>query len=160
MPTGIFISKSFPVEYYDVRNVGIRWLNVLRKYEKLIKEDYYRTTETWRQHHPVFYSNVRYSGGNPRLTVYTDDIVYTEIDEGTDIRYSVMSRDFEPKTRARVLRSFPGKGGFAYNDFENPRPGIEPRYFSDTITKKYKDKIIAELRRATIEGVKTKRGKG
>lgn len=156
---GVFISKTFPLQYYDTTNIGIRWLNVLKKYEKLILADYYRTVETWENHHPVFDSKISYAGGEPALLVFTQDPIYRDIDEGTSIRYDVMTEDFVPKTKARVLRSFKGQGGYAYTDHKNPRPGIEPRYFSDTITRKYEDKIVVELRRALRQGVETGRNK-
>lgn len=156
MATSVFFVKYYPADYFDARRLGVRWLNVLRKYEKLIKADYYRTTASWKNHHPVFQSKVRYLGGNPRLFVYTDDRVYGEIDGGTPVRYVTMTPDFEPKTRARVLDSFPGKGKVAYKNKNIPRPGIEPRWFSDEITVKYEDRITRDLDRATDEGLEAR----
>ena len=156
MDMQIEISKQFPITTYDTRQVGIRWLNILRKYEKLILADYLRTIETW-DHKPAFYSQVRYANANPRLFVWTSDDIYIEIDEGTNVRYDVMTTDFVPKTQPGVLRSFPGEGGFAYRD-KNPRPGIEPRRFSITITRKYEKEIQKELQQATIEGLRVRKG--
>lgn len=153
MVTSAFFVKYTPADYFDTKKMGIRWIQVLNRYADKIKADYYRTTATWERHHPVFMSSIRYIGGNPRMLVYTDDQVYSEIDSGTSIRYATMTRDFEPKTKARILSSFPGKGKMAYYDTNVPRPGIEPRWFSDTITRKYEDDIIRDLDRATSAGL-------
>lgn len=156
MVSSLFIFRWLPADYFDTRTLGIRWLNVLRKYERLIKADYYRTTETWKEHHPVFQSKIRYSGGSPSVSVWTDDQVYFEIDGGTPVRYATMTPDFEPKTKARVLASFPGKGKMAYYDPKIPRPGIEPRWFSDEITIKYEAAMAKDIDDATDKGLEAR----
>ena len=156
MQIGIHIEKQFPLSVYDTRQVGIRWLNVLLKYEKLIKKDYERTVDTWDRK-PTFESKIKFMGARPRLTVWTGSETYFELDEGTDVRYDVMTTDFVPKTQVGQLRSFPGKGGFAYKDPKNPRPGIEARRFSILITRKHEKNLQKDLQDATIVGLKARK---
>lgn len=156
MQIGIKIDKQLPIAIYDTRNVGIRWLNVLLKYEKLIKRDYLRTIETWNNK-PRFESEIKFKGARPRLSVFTNSSIYEELDSGTDIRYDVMTVGFEPKTKRGQIRSFPGEGGFAYKDTKNPRPGIEARRFSITITRIHEKNLQKELQQATIKGLKARK---
>lgn len=161
MATGVIIAKHQPLVLFDTRNVGIRYLNVLKKYEKLIKADYYRTTKTWKEHDPIFQSKITFARANPELKVWTNDQVYYELDTGTDVRYATMTSDplFLPKTKVGVLDSFPGRGGLAYYDPNIPRPGIEARLFSVTITNKYEKDLFAELDDATRKGVAARKGR-
>jgi hypothetical protein len=136
--------------------MGIRMYNTMRAAAKDIRADYEKTTATW-DHKPHFSTEIRFSGANPRLTVGTNNEIYGDIDEGTTIRYDVMTHDplFQPKTKVRFIGSVEGEGGFAYTDMENPRPGIDARMFSDTITKRHagltqdllRDALIASIRR-------------
>jgi hypothetical protein len=153
--SGIFFVKQLPIEYFDTRFVGYRLLNVLNRYNKKIMADYLRTIKTW-DHKPVFHSYVAYQGARPRLAIWTDDSIYYDVDNGTDVRYDVMTWPFEPKTKAGVLDSFPGVGGYSYTDTKNPRSGIEPRNFSGTITKLYYEPFLADLEKALAAGVEAR----
>lgn len=152
MRIGAYITKQYPIEYYDTRTMGIRWLNIMQRYSKKILADYKKTVETWDRK-PIFKKEYSYSGAKPRFAVYTDSDIYFQIDEGTDVRYDTMTPDFQPKTKPGVIGSFSGEGGFAYRDPRITRPGIEPREFSFIITMKYEKEIQDALDRATERGL-------
>ena len=154
----VTISKQFPIKTFDTRVVGIRWLNILLKYKKLILADYERTVQTWNTE-VTFKGSVAYRGANPTLTIGTNNKLYEIINNGTNIRYDVMDHDplFLPKTKVGVLRSVPGRGGVAWVDMDNPRDGIAARRFAETITFKYEKNIQKELLNATLEGLRARK---
>ena len=97
--------------------------------QRSILENLQRTTRTWRR--PVrFQLRVRTGGGFYRVGVFTDDPLWIEINNGTTSIYHVLSRNFIPKTRPRVLDSFPGRGG-RVGISSTPRPGIIPRQWDE-----------------------------
>lgn len=103
----------------------------LQREGEIVRRMYVSTTRTWF-HKPNFTIEVNQSGENFTVTVYTDSKIYLAVDGGTDIRYDVMSIDFEPKTHPRVIGSRKGKGGRAYVG-KDPRLGIEAREFTEEI---------------------------
>jgi hypothetical protein len=155
MKYGVIMSRQYPIEQFDVRYIGFRMYGTLRRYRKKILDEYAKTVKTWN-HKPDFVSRLKFSGANPRISVYTDDEIYWKVDGGTEIRYDVMTHDplYEPKTAYRVIDSFPGQGGFAYKDFDNPRDGIQARMFSDEITMRLRDAFFRELDRNMRDGLR------
>jgi hypothetical protein len=108
-----------------------------QKFAKRAKRRFQKTVRTWE--HPVEFHQKTKSGAEPSVAVFTEDEIYGYVSDGTAIRYAVMTEDFSPKTRPGTLESRPGKGGFAYLDTKNPRPGIEARNFPELIESELKD---------------------
>jgi hypothetical protein len=76
--------------------------------------------------------------------------VYRMLNEGTKIRYAVMSSDFQRKTSPRVIDSVPGKGGMVNLDLTQINDGIEKREWDEEINEKLESrfkKIIEEAYR-------------
>jgi hypothetical protein len=78
------------------------------------------------------------------------------LDEGTKVRYAVMSTPFISKTRKGQLQSWVGKGKMLHVSKKHPMPGIEARGFTIALRKKweqpFKDHMkaaVAEARRAS-----------
>jgi hypothetical protein len=78
------------------------------------------------------------------------DEEYFWLDEGTDVRYATMTRNFQPKTRVRSFTSSPGQGRLRYIDRMVPKPGIEAREWTklasleyDAILQSAIDKVLA-----------------
>ena len=116
-----------------------------------ILQDYQTTTRTWD--HTVHWRQVTSTSSDEvSRKVWTTDDIYRYVHDGTDIRFAVLSSDFIPKTIPAYLGSFPGRGGVIRFDFQNPRPGIIARNFTDTIVKKQEKRILrvaeSHLRRA------------
>jgi hypothetical protein len=120
-----------------------------QRFAKRMKRSFEQSVGTWN--HPVSFHQ-KTNTAEMSVSVYTIDFVYFLLDEGTSIRYLVMSEDFSPKTRPGSLESRPGSGGPAYFDFDNPRDGIAPRGFSKQVEDKhgpdYQAAIDTDLDRA------------
>jgi hypothetical protein len=59
------------------------------------------------------------------------------LDEGTRVRYAVMSKGFIPKTRTGQLNSWAGKGKMLFVSKKHPMPGIKARKFTVALRKKW-----------------------
>lgn len=76
-------------------------------------------------------------GGNLILNVHAtgkNEDIYRAVDEGTEKRYNVMTKNFVPKTSVRSLKSTTGRGGFAYLSVI-ALPGIQAREFSAVVAE-------------------------
>lgn len=82
------------------------------------------------------------------------NLVYYFLNQGTDIRYATMEPDFIPKTRVRVINSFPGRGRVAGVSTMRPRPGIKGRFWDQEIKKRYDAIFPNQLRSALVRGVR------
>jgi len=82
------------------------------------------------------------------------------LDDGTKVRYAVMSRNFEAKTRVGILKSYVGKGKMLFVSKKINKgkgmSGIRARKFTKTLRDKwekpFKDHMkaaVAEARRAS-----------
>jgi hypothetical protein len=91
-----------------------------------------RYVETWN-HKVEFYG---YSGykGFIYAGLITDDEIFWYLEDGTDIRYYVMTPDFSPKTAPGQVNSNSGAGGVAYYDPLGV-PGIEARNILPTVVE-------------------------
>lgn len=102
---------------------------------------FHKTTETWDEQ-PVFIVRVN----NNNTSVTTNSKIYKYIDKGTSVRYAVMSPDFSPKTRVRVIASVGGRGGKVFVDKRHPKPGIQAREFSVIIQERMQKKFSATFK--------------
>ena len=100
------------------------------------------------------------SGGERSVRVSTDDVRMVMLDRGTRFRWAVMTKNFRPKTRVRVLQSQRGIGRTVIRGktamtarHMSPRQGILPRFFSDEIIKreqaKFENRVVAAISAAT-----------
>lgn len=136
---------------------------IIKEADKLNKEfmkDFQRTVDTW-DHKPVFKENVLVSQdlivGHVRTAKIfgrSPELIYYFISEGTKVRFAKMTQDFEPKTRVRVLDSFPGAGGLDSVDVRFPMPGIQGRKFNEAIADKHRARMRFRMRVAIVRGVK------
>lgn len=74
------------------------------------------------------------------IRVSTDDVRMVNLDTGTNTRWAVMSKDFQPKTSVRRLSTRSGSGRTVIRGRKamtargiRPRPGIKARKFSEEI---------------------------
>lgn len=115
-----------------------------------VKKDFEKTTATWKEK-PEFETSVKVgnvaggklakqvtgSASGISLEVSTDSAIYLYLDEGTEVRYATMSKDFRAKTRPRFIGSRRGRGRKLFVSKKHPRPGIKAREFTKTIAKKW-----------------------
>ena len=103
------------------------------------KEAMESTTVNFNQVSPTFLMDQALEGGHLiRVVGPADDKsgrIWVFLDQGTDIRYAVMTPDFIPKTTPNTLVTTIGAGGLSHFDFDNPRPGIEPRLWTELLAK-------------------------
>lgn len=125
----------------------------MKKTGKEIEVDYKKTTKTWRNK-PVFEILSDLNPKGPEVLVGTDSLIYKFLDEGTSVRYALMTDDFQPKTEPGIIGSSSGKGGLVYVDRRRPRPGIKARGFSPIIQKKFQPRFKRLMEQAMKIGRK------
>jgi hypothetical protein len=103
---------------------------------------YKMTTQTWKEHDPKFVYRRFFDSPNIfRLAVGTDDRIWNFLDNGTNIRWAIMSTDWTSKTHVGLIPSTFGSGRVTWKGrnsyFEEmgwlPKPGIEARNFTQSI---------------------------
>lgn len=126
---------------------------------KRIKADFDKTVATW-EHKPVFRMSVRVQQFEIIGEVHTakifgksPELIYYFINQGTAVRYAKMTQDFEPKSRVRVIGSFPGAGGLDKVDVRFPMPGIKARRFNEEIANKHQVPLRLRMALAIRRGV-------
>jgi hypothetical protein len=117
--------------------------NTLNQSALAAKADFGVTVQTWNDK-PQF--KIERKAGE--RTVYTDNLIYFFINNGTRVRYATMTKDFQAKTRAGFIGSGGGRGGVAFISKRRPKPGIKARKFDMVIKKKWDDKLPTQLQRA------------
>lgn len=133
--------KAKGPEKFDSRRLQARLLNLLKDYLRKMQFDLDSVTLTWN-HQPSWRPELHYAGGDMYIRITTEDPVFGYLDEGTSIRWAVMSRDFRAKTEVRSFGSFPGSGravirgrGAMTSRGIAPRPGITAREWTKLITE-------------------------
>lgn len=104
--------------------LSVALLNAQKRIVKYLEQ----YTATWN-HDPQISTKgqTHYAGGDIWAGVKIDDPIFWWLEDGTSVRYAVMSGDFIPKTAVRQIKSQTGRGGLSYVDTDVPRDGIEPR---------------------------------
>lgn len=143
--------KVQKAKYYDLKGIAEDIATVMSKYADLAEEDFERTTKTWNRD-VDFNKKTTLSRGKFEAEIFTKDEIYYYLNEGTSVRFAVMTQDFKPKTKPGVLDSFPGQGGLAY---VNPRtvrqPGIKAREFTKAIAKKHGKDFVRDIQKASAK---------
>ena len=121
-------------------------VNAARESNRVIKAQFERTTRTWRRR-PPFTSTIVNQPNQVVGDTGTDSEIYGYINDGTSIRYAVMTPDFTSKTRPGNIDASRGSGGFSHFNFRQPRPGIEARRFDHTIARLVRPDIERILER-------------
>lgn len=104
-----------------------------------------RTTATW-EHTLRVKAEVKGRGGDYtmllKLSPEKQAQIWHWLDEGTDVRYAIMTPDFVAKTVPGSLDSRAGSGGVIIVDTSNPQPGIQARGWSPEIAKKTQELLL------------------
>lgn len=150
---GVFFIEFTNPHYLSVAQVRGRLLRALQLQGEAMKRDFLLTTATWKNHHPVFFVQVNYGGGNSRVHVYTMDKTWMWLNSGTRVRYATMSRNFIAKTTPGVLGSGPGKGYMKYVSTRFPRPGIHARNWTILVRIKHTSPFAAAVYNATVRSL-------
>lgn len=149
----IFVPIGNPV--FDLKGIKTKLAKALREEAAEDKKLLQKTTKTWTGTKPRFAlpSTVDVSGTS--LSIYT----YPEgpgadkwgwLEQGTKIRWAVMSKNFRPKTRRAWLNSSGGRGGVVIAGRRammrrniKARPGIKARQWIAQVNKERAPKFKA-----------------
>ena len=151
MPEPAIVLKPIPPPHLDVDEIRLEMLNALRKEAGEIRKALDKTTSTWSGAKPKFKDqSISLAGGNASVaTTPTGDEKGVQkwvwLNEGTSIRWALMSPSWSSKTRPGRLHSGPGRGrviiaGRRAMTARNikPRPGIEARKWDEALAKQRK----------------------
>ena len=106
--------------------------------------DFYSTTDTFKTVKPKF----RITKRRLNRIIATDNRVYGFLNDGTPVRYAVMSPDFRAKTKTGFIGSRIGRGRLVIISKKIKRPGIKPRKFAETIAKKWQKELPKIVQRS------------
>lgn len=132
---------------------------MIRELEKPVIEtineadkEFAKTYSTW-DHKPKFIkklkvSKVRIIGSTTTTEKGSSNNPYPFVTRGTKVRRALMSVDFSPKTKPRVLGSSGGRGGVVYISKKLKRPGIKAREFEDVVMKLEQPKFEQRAKKA------------
>ncbi len=127
----------------------------LEAYKPFLVSDFEQTTRTWTGDKPVFVAVKSIKGNELRLSLR---VIGPEkgrkkwwwLEEGTPVRYAVMSKDFEAKTVPGKKASYVGRGGAVHVSKLHPRPGIAARKWREAIRKEHVKPFHAWMSTAMI----------
>jgi hypothetical protein len=117
--------------------------NALTMTAKAVKVDFDTTTKTWNTR-PEF----QIARGKFLRTVFTEDANYGFVNDGTTVRYALMSPDFKAKTTPGFIGSKAGAGDLIIVNRNHPRPGIKARKFDEAIADKWEKEFPIQVQRA------------
>jgi len=150
-----------PIKLNEGR-MRLEMLNGLRKTGTRIKEQYDKTTRTWRNK-PRFEQTISLRGSSPSILVATDSEIYGYVDLGTrphiirpkrakKLRFGAGS---SPKTQPNVIGSTGGgEGGAEVYANVVSHPGTAPRNFTKSITKEVKPYFRRYMQEAIAKAAK------
>lgn len=150
-----FGATVIPAQPLSSRKVRGHILSALMQTAKEGEKDIHDIVDNW--HHPVHITKpkVRYAGGNASVEIRVNDRIFKFLDEGTKIRWALMSRDWISKTRPGVYKSGSGRGyvrmrGSSKMPF--PRPGIKARNWTKRMAIELEAKLIYRMNIAVLQG--------
>jgi hypothetical protein len=149
--------------------IRLELLNALRSEGRAAVREFKKTVATWNEEKPDFDFLIGLSGSSGGATVVigaTGDEKgvkkWTWLNEGTRIRWALMSKDWRSKTTPYVLESGPGMGRVVIRGrmamlkrHIPPQPGIEPREWTRIIAERRKE----PFRRLVIDAINRGRAK-
>jgi hypothetical protein len=155
---------SFDKEAFSSNRVRARVLNELKAQAYTAKVLLNMTTEYWNDP-PTFTEKIYYRNASPVLFIGPDYYQgsfsgaehWTEVNDGTSIRYVVMSQGFVPKTLypGAIGGNVAGEGGAAYID-PNGRPGIRARHWDELIQGQMRHGFTRGIQNAIKKGLEKK----
>ena len=158
-----------PKKAIDREHFRKSFYNSMRRVATQVRKDFGKTTATW-EHKVEFKESVSIAGPGPILQVWTDDLIYKFVDQGTkpheiwagiytgksNKKVLAFGSQFKAKTQPRVLGSGPGArgGDMIFRPFVQ-HPGTEAREFSEMIQKDWKPRFKREMEATLRDAVKT-----
>ena len=131
------------------------------KETKIVLKMFGKIVRTWNRKPDFIVQNItqRRLGGDIDLIIGPDisneagkKFVY--LDKGTSTRHAVMSNPFVPKSRARKIGSWRGRGKAVFVSRQVSQPGIKPREWCDEIRKRRESPFQTKIKWAVARGAR------
>jgi len=162
----VFVVKGIKPAKLKVGRVRLEILNALRREGTTHKKELRKTVATWRGDKPKFESLVGLDHPPGAATVVTGPTGNTKgvqkwvwLNDGTRIRWALMSRDWRSKTKVRSFRSGAGAGRVVLAGRRamtargiGPRPGIEAREWTKTLSQRRRKPFTRRMIQAMQRG--------
>lgn len=106
------------------------------------------TTETWTNKPTFIIENRDTNRDLVNVIGPTDESgrIWWFLEDGTRVRYAILSADWVSKTTPGQLRPGPGSGRVIAIDTRRPQPGIKARNWSETIAAQEQPQFTRKLR--------------
>lgn len=123
-----------------------RLTQTMRKYADKVKTDLQFLTRPWNME-VKFDIDIDKDYDTFSITISTQNDIFRFLNDGTEVRYATMTKDFLPKTQPWKTYSKPGRGGMAYINKRMPRHGIQARHFIDAAFESWSGFCDLEMER-------------
>lgn len=139
-----FAVKAIKPQKMKLDQVRKELLNALRAEGRDVKKLYEPTVATWKGDKPFFEILIGLTGRDASVLVGPNGSKealkkFKFLDEGTRIRWALMSSDWKSKTKPGSLKSGGGRGRVVVvgrKAMRKPRPGIKARGWTPMIKKR------------------------
>jgi hypothetical protein len=137
----------------QLKAVQDEWEKGLKEQGKANKAEYDKTHATWTTDVQF---NIKVHMGRDRWYVDTWAVnrIYWFVHESVSVMRGVLSSDWSPKTKPRVLGSGAGSGRLLYASKKVSKPPYEARKFTETIVKVQQPEFEKRMQRATAAGAR------
>jgi len=143
-------------------------ISVLRKYERKMKKDFAKTTQTWTGETPTFDSRISFPRVSPDMTLWVGAVndgsfgwrKFNWLNKGTSIRWALLSEDWMSKTYPGRLGSTEGLGEVLIRGREMieagipAEPGIEARNWDKMIRDLHIKDFQRDMKAAVARGLR------
>lgn len=144
MPSMLY-ARPLPVKKYRTKAMQGYILDAMLDSSGAVLSDLEQTIQHWR-HHVEFKVHITFAK-DARLTIWTYDIPWNLLDQGTSVRYARGSKGFVPKTTPGTFRS--GAGAGYMKPSRKRYPGIKPRGWTlmavTKHTKEFNQRVVAAM---------------
>lgn len=154
------VMKVKVAKQYDIAKMTKEINRVLNEESRAMQTEFKKTTKTWSRP-PKFQKKKIFVFNGRGIRVFTTDKKMLWLNRGTKTRWAVMSSDFTPKTRTRVIGSRSGSGRAILKGRRimtargmGAKPGIKAREFDKEIAKRRKPKFAKNVKTAIKRGIK------
>lgn len=156
-----FAVKAIKPQKMKLDEVRKQLLNELRAEGRDVKKLYEPTVATWTGDKPKFEILIGLTGKEASVLVGPNGSEealkkFKFLDEGTRIRWALMSSDWKSKTKPGKLRSGAGRGKVVVvgkKAMKRPRPGIQARNWTVTIQKQRRKPFTKRMIKAKNRGL-------
>lgn len=136
-----------PLKQFNMQAVKLAEKAALDEAQKQALVLVNKTTSTWDTQ-PRFTARRVTNADGGSVIIVSSSMVWMWLDQGTKVRYAVMTKGFKAKTKVGVLYSYQGAGKVGTVNTKKPRPGIKARGWSQAIMAQVAPGIHAAYREA------------